>query len=57
MTAIATDERAYDVLAARDGVPAALIAWHGRPDPFSWGVLDDAVGLALLWSHARDPAT
>jgi len=57
MTAITTDESAYDVLAARDGVPAALIARHGRPDPFSWGVLDDAVGLGLLWSHAQDPAT
>ena len=39
MTAIATDERAYDVLAARDGVPAALIARHGRPDPFSLSLI------------------
>jgi DNA-3-methyladenine glycosylase II len=37
-------EAAYDELARRDGALAALIARHGRPDPFSWGLLDEAVG-------------
>jgi DNA-3-methyladenine glycosylase II len=35
---------AYDVLAARDPALAALMTGHGRPDPFSWGVLEDAAG-------------
>src|SRR3954451_4798302 len=35
---------AYDQLSRRDETFARLIDEHGRPDPFSWGVLDDAVG-------------
>jgi DNA-3-methyladenine glycosylase II len=43
-TTVAVTQRAYDALAERDPVLAGLIARHGRPSPFSWGVLDDAVG-------------
>ena len=35
---------AYDALARRDADLAALIASVGTPDPFSWGVLEDAAG-------------
>ena len=38
------DAEAYEILAGRDAALAALIAQHGRPDPFSWGVLEDAAG-------------
>jgi DNA-3-methyladenine glycosylase II len=34
----------YDELSHLDGAFARLIDEHGRPDPFSWGELDDAVG-------------
>jgi DNA-3-methyladenine glycosylase II len=37
-------ERIYRDLAERDGALAGLIARHGHPDPFSWSVLDEAVG-------------
>jgi DNA-3-methyladenine glycosylase II len=37
-------DRAYRALARRDEALADLIARHGRPDPFSWDVLDGAVG-------------
>lgn len=35
---------AYDALADRDDGLARLIACDGTPDPFSWGVLEDAAG-------------
>lgn len=44
----------YDDLAQRDPSLAALIARDGRPDPFSWNVLEDAAGgdaLAELVLH------
>ena len=49
MTAAAADDvqaraAAYDTLAQRDAGLARLIARHGTPDPFSWGVLDAAAG-------------
>jgi 3-methyladenine DNA glycosylase/8-oxoguanine DNA glycosylase len=47
-------QAAYDALARRDACLAALIASVGTPDPFSWGVLDDAAGgnpLAELALH------
>jgi DNA-3-methyladenine glycosylase II len=47
-------DEAYDLLAARDPRLAALIAAHGRPDPFSWTLLRDAAGddaLAELALH------
>jgi DNA-3-methyladenine glycosylase II len=34
----------YRALARRDQALARLIADHGRPDPFAWDVLDEAVG-------------
>ena len=37
-------QRIYQDLAARDDGLARLIARHGQPDPFSWSVLDAAVG-------------
>jgi DNA-3-methyladenine glycosylase II len=37
-------ETAYDVLAAADETLGLLIARHGRPDPFVWPLLADAVG-------------
>jgi DNA-3-methyladenine glycosylase II len=46
--------KAYDVLAGRDPALAALIGRHGRPDPFSWKVLQAAAGsdpLAELALH------
>jgi DNA-3-methyladenine glycosylase II len=39
-----TRRDAYDALARRDDALARLIAGSGAPDPFSWGVLDDAAG-------------
>jgi DNA-3-methyladenine glycosylase II len=47
-------DKAYDLLAAHDPQLAALIADHGRPDPFSWRLLRDAAGddpLAELALH------
>jgi len=43
-TRAAADAKAYTTLAARDPALAALIDRVGRPDPFSWGVLEDAAG-------------
>jgi DNA-3-methyladenine glycosylase II len=40
----AADIKAYTILAEGDPALAALIDRHGRPDPFSWGVLEDAAG-------------
>ena len=45
---------AYDALAQRDAGLAALVAQVGHPDPFSWGVLEEAAGgdaLAELALH------
>jgi 3-methyladenine DNA glycosylase/8-oxoguanine DNA glycosylase len=42
-------EDAYGALARRDAALARLVARHGTPDPFSWGVLEAAAG--------RDPFT
>jgi len=36
--------RAYKSLAESDDALARLIARHGRPDPFSWGAWEEAVG-------------
>jgi DNA-3-methyladenine glycosylase II len=38
------DLLAYSALARSDDTLAGLIARHGRPDPFSWEILDDAAG-------------
>ena len=35
---------AYTALAQSDEALAGLIAQHGRPDPFSWEILDEAAG-------------
>jgi DNA-3-methyladenine glycosylase II len=37
-------EQAYDTLARRDGALARLIDAHGRPDPFSWPLIDEIAG-------------
>jgi hypothetical protein len=37
-------DRIYQDRAAKDAALARLIARNGHPDPFSWSVLDDAVG-------------
>jgi DNA-3-methyladenine glycosylase II len=37
-------EDAYDALARRDDALARLVAQDGRPDPFFWGVLEEAAG-------------
>jgi 3-methyladenine DNA glycosylase/8-oxoguanine DNA glycosylase len=36
--------RAYSALAKSDARLSQLIARHGHPDPFSWGVLEEVVG-------------